>query len=446
MKNKLIFRVLGSLASALIIASIFIPFVSVTGYSQSLWETHSALGTIYLPIMLLVFGVIGVLVFSTGFKTELAYASAGGLLFFLIIETVPVINQNLFSTLGVGYYCLAIGTLLIIVMAFLCGLKVKQKVVTEKVVEDTKQVSMIDQIDKLYNDQTENQNLNENNELNNIIQPLPISEISQISVENNSQIENNVGNQIEDLNTESISSQNLNFSSNDVIPNSQVTTVSLDNVNSNVNVESNGVEEKFDVNANFQSEQINPISSPFNEPVIQNLESTSVINPVIAEFNNPVQNITQENVIPVTSNIQNLDNSVSSPFNEPVMQNLESTNVINPVIAEFNNPVQNITQENVIPVTSNIQNLDNSVSSPFSEPVMQNLESTNVINPVITEFNNPIPSQSSFIPNNSFTESQVNENINEVNTTEEIKPLDNDKKFDVMGEPTNNSSNLDIFG
>ena len=395
MKNKLIFRVLGSLASALIIASIFIPFVSVTGYSQSLWETHSALGTIYLPIMLLVFGVIGVLVFSTGFKTELAYASAGGLLFFLIIETVPVINQNLFSTLGVGYYCLAIGTLLIIVMAFLCGLKVKQKVVTEKVVEDTKQVSMIDQIDKLYNDQTENQNLNENNELNNIIQPLPISEISQISVENNSQIENNVGNQIEDLNTESISSQNLNFSSNDVIPNSQVTTVSLDNVNSNVNVESNGVEEKFDVNANFQSEQINPISSPFNEPVIQNLESTSVINPVIAEFNNPVQNITQENVIPVTSNIQNLDNSVSSPF---------------------------------------------------SEPVMQNLESTNVINPVITEFNNPIPSQSSFIPNNSFTESQVNENINEVNTTEEIKPLDNDKKFDVMGEPTNNSSNLDIFG
>ena len=63
MKNKLVFRILGALASALIIASVFIPFVSVTGYSQSLWETHSAVGTIYLPIMLIVFGVVGVFVF-----------------------------------------------------------------------------------------------------------------------------------------------------------------------------------------------------------------------------------------------------------------------------------------------------------------------------------------------------------------------------------------------
>ena len=97
MKNKLVFRILGALSSALIIASVFIPFVSVTGYSQSLWQTHSAVGTIYLPIMIIVFGVIGVLVFSTGFKTELAYASAGGLLFFLIMQTIPVIDQNLFK-------------------------------------------------------------------------------------------------------------------------------------------------------------------------------------------------------------------------------------------------------------------------------------------------------------------------------------------------------------
>ena len=85
MKSKLIFRILGALASALIIASVFIPFVSVTGYSQSLWQANELVGTLYLPIMIIVFGAIGVIVFSINIKTELAYTSSGALLFFLII-------------------------------------------------------------------------------------------------------------------------------------------------------------------------------------------------------------------------------------------------------------------------------------------------------------------------------------------------------------------------
>lgn len=397
MKSKLVFRILGALASALIIASVFIPFVSVTGYSQSLWETHSAVGTIYLPIMIIVFGVVGVLVFSTGFKTELAYASAGGLLFFLIMQTVPVIDQNLFNTLGVGYCCLAIGTLLIIIMAFICGLRVKQKVVKENVVEDPKEVSMIDQIDKLYNDQTENQNLNETNSLDNIIEPLPISEVSQIPVQNSIQMGDNVQESTINQSIEPVSLQNLNSVTNETTSDSQVVIPELNSIDSNLNEGNNVVEEQPSNNTPTSQEELtNPVVSEFSTPVMENLEANNSINPVIAEFNIPTQNVAPEVVMPTAPTIPE--------------------EVANPVISEF------------------------------SEPVMQNLENTSVINPVIAEFNNSMPAQSSFMSNNSFTEPQVNESINEVNTAEEIKPLNSDKKFDVMGEPTNNSSNLDIFG
>ena len=397
MKSKLVFRILGALASALIIASVFIPFISVTGYSQSLWETHNAVGTIYLPIMIIVFGVVGVFVFSTGFKTELAYASAGGLLFFLIMQTVPVIDQNLFNTLGVGYYCLAIGTLLIVIMAFICGLRVKQKEVKENVVEDAKEVSMIDQIDKLYNDQTENQNQNETNSLDNIIQPLPISEVSQIPVQNSIQMGDNVQESTINQSIEPVSLQNLNSVTNETTSDSQIVIPELNSIDSNINEGNNVVEEQ-----------------PSNTtPTIQ----------------------------------EELTNPVVSEFSTPVMENLEANNPINPVIAEFDIPAQNVAPEVVMPTAPTIpEEVANQVVSEFSEPVMQNLENTSVINPVIAEFNNSMPAQSSFMPNNSFTEPQVNESINEVNIAEEIKPLNSDKKFDVMGEPTNNSSNLDIFG
>ena len=102
MNKKLIFRIIGALSSALIIASVFIPFVNVTGYSQSLWGTHQAVGTLYLPIMIIVFGLIGVIFFSLNIKTEFAYSTAGALLFFLIMQTVQIIDQGTFNTLSVG--------------------------------------------------------------------------------------------------------------------------------------------------------------------------------------------------------------------------------------------------------------------------------------------------------------------------------------------------------
>lgn len=428
MKNKLVFRILGALASALIITSIFIPFVSVTGYSQSLWQTHSAIGTIYLPIMILVFGIIGVLVFSTGFKTELAYASAGGLLFFIITQTVPVLNQNLFNTFGVGYYCLVIGTLLVIIMAFLCSLKVKKKIENEEVVDKPKELNettMLDQIDKLYNDQTDNQVLSQSNNLDEIIQPLPIAPISSsdfnnevvnisVPLENNIQQvvqpQDNIDTSIGNVNSQEIPivEQDLPIMDNSVNISQETTTLS--NVENPVLSEFNNSTENTTSNNNLSNNSI------------------EVQNPVIAEFssnleiNKPIE--------------QNAGLSNSNGF---FAQNQENSSVQNPVIAEFNSNLE---------INKSIE--QNVELSNSNESFTQNQENNNVQNPVIAEFSNSLPQVPSFLSTNNDQTQQVNidhqQQSNEVSTDEIIKPLDSDKKIDVMSEPINNSSNLDIFG
>ena len=174
MNKKLIFRILGAISSALIIVSLFIPFVSVSGYTQCLWDAYSNSGTIYLPIMIIVFGAIGLLVFSLNIKIEIAYSTTGALLFYLISETISFIDQDMMKSLSVGYYCLVIGTILTGVMAFLNNLKTKEKVVTN-ISQPENPVSIITQIDTLYSNQNENMPIQPQpvQPISNIVQPIP---------------------------------------------------------------------------------------------------------------------------------------------------------------------------------------------------------------------------------------------------------------------------------
>lgn len=407
MKNKLIFRILGALASALIIVSVFIPFVSVTGYSQSLWQAHSSVGTIYLPIMIIVFGAIGVIFFSINIKTELAYTSSGALLFFLIMQTIPIIDQGTFGTLSVGYYCLVIGTILTGIMAFLCNLKTKQKVVTKQEEEVVKEVSMIDQIDKLYNDQSVNTPNVDNNILDNIIQPLPVQEnINTLPVENNIPTinQNEINNQIQPVNI----NNNNNFE----------TPVSLDNLNNNV-----------------QSEPINVI----NEEVVENNQpiATSV-------EENPQPIVEQQSMEPVAIN----SNPVIQEFNQPVVEQAPQQN---PVIAEFETPnVEAPVISEVNPVTQQV----NPAIADFGTPsvdVPATAEENPVIqqvNPVIAEFEQPTQNQSMFQISQQNIEPPKDEEPNkEIPVVQPLQPLDGSSNVNIMSAQTNNNdSNLDIFG
>ena len=357
MKSKLVFRILGALASALIIASVFIPFVSVTGYSQSLWETHSAVGTIYLPIMIIVFGAVGVLVFSTGFKTELAYASAGGLLFFLIMQTIPVIDQDLFNTLGVGYYSLAVGTLLIVIMAFICGLRVKQKVVKEVVVEEKKEESMIDQIDKLYNDQTSAPIETESNNLENIIQPLPVNALTSIPVENNISSEITVENTVDELQSSPL--ENLNKVVEEVKP-----IPSFNNLASNVMIQEQALVPETpsqEVNA------INPVVSEFATPEINSSNRVESVNPVVSEFTVSDTNTPSE---------VNSSNRVVSEFATPNVNVSNEVGAVNPVVSEF---TQSLSEQSMF-IPSNSESSNNVSETPSQEQT--NISSESMIQPL----------------------------------------------------------------
>ncbi len=303
MRNKLIFRILGALASALIIVSVFIPFVSVTGYSQSLWQTHSAVGTLYFPIMIIVFGVIGVLVFSTNIKIELAYSSTGALLFFLIMQTIPIIDQGTFNTLGVGYYCLAVGTVLTGIFAFLCGLKSKKNI-TENKDNTLKQESMLSQIDKLYNNETSQTVEMPINQLD-VIQPLQANDISKIQsnefanhiepIENSLPVEQtitDINNEqkmqpISNINDEYPQVQNINNISsvnNDIIPPTMVMEEQKQESISLQNLSTQDVVTEQPKPTTIQT--INPVVSEFNIPTESINESHISNNPVIAEFDN----------------------------------------------------------------------------------------------------------------------------------------------------------------
>ena len=181
MKNKLMFRILGALASALIVVSVFIPFVSVTGYSTSIWDSNEITNSLYLPIMIIAFGAIGILFFSLNIKTEFAYMSTGAITFFIVMQTIDILDQGLFNTLGIGYYLLILGTLLTGLMAFLTNLKSKKKIQETSPVLINNQPTMLDQIDKLYNDQAIPKNeISPIQPITTVIEPIPVQPIDSI--------------------------------------------------------------------------------------------------------------------------------------------------------------------------------------------------------------------------------------------------------------------------
>lgn len=347
MKNKLIFRIIGALASALIIVSVFIPFISVTGYSTSLWESYKIINSLYLPIMIIVFGAIGVLFFALNIKTEFAYMSTGAITFFLIMETIDVLNQGLFNTLSIGYYLLAVGAILTGIMAFLTNLKAKVKEEKVEAVESVNEPSMLDQIDKLYNDQPTVQNeISQVQPIDNIVEPIPIQPLEQIQPISPISPVPEVQQTVPDVSSIPVQE-----------PIQEVMPTPIQNVEVQPSVsqvtpvvpaqETPVVEQPF-----------NPVSEPVvaPQPEVQQVVSTSVsTNPVIQEF-------TQSTVA------------------NPVVQEFTQSTVPNPVIQDFS-----ISQESIQP---EVQNQSVEEVQPLSVP-LSNINDSTANNPVLQEFTSP---------------------------------------------------------
>lgn len=294
MIDKLFMRVLGAISSALIIVSVFVPFSTIV--DTGLFGLYDNLDMIYVPITIIVFGAIGVLAFSINIKTEFAYTTVGAISFFLIMQTMEVLNNGIgLSKFSLGYYFLLIGDLLTLIFTFLSNLK-RKKSVSPVIIEDNSSIPVSNQ--NIYSNQGVNQ-VPQTPNINNMqqTQGLNMAINNQMQVPNlgiNAQIQPQqpINQNINPINLDQTSVLNSNLISpngnikqiNETQP--QVSTEPINNANPislepipelNVNLTS--------LNSNIPP--IAPVIKPQNETV-----DMPKMNPVLAEFTN--NNIQQE--------------------------------------------------------------------------------------------------------------------------------------------------------
>ena len=418
MKSRLIFRILGALASAFIIVSVFVPYVSVTGYSLSLWDTYELTNTLYLPIMIIAFGGIGIIFFSLNIKTEFAYMSAGATSFFVIMQTIDILNQGVFNTLSIGYYLLAGGTLFTAFMAFLTNLKRKQQVQLVEQEKKEEAPSVLDKINKLYDGQTE---INMAQSLDNALQPLPIQSLDTSSLNQSStamtinQIPNSMP-------------QELNLSMESGVQSIEQSPLAMP-VSQSISPMVQELSVLPEIQPIQQSAGVMPAANPviqdFNVPVIPEIQpiqqSVGVMpaaNPVIPDFNAPV--IQEIQPIQQSAGVMPAANPVIPEFNAPVIPEIQSIQqsagvmpAANPVIQDFNVPV--IPEIQPIQQSVGVMPAANPVIPDFNAPVIQEIQpiqqSAGVMpaaNPVIPEFNAPVIPEMQTIQQSIGVTSSVN--------------------------------------
>lgn len=120
-------KILGALSNALIIVSIFIPFISFQGTGSSLWETYNLLNREYIIYVIMACSAISILLFAIGKKIELSYFNGGVVMFFILNEIIDLVKQKGFNLLGIGFYTLLVGEVLLLIMTYL-SLREKKEV------------------------------------------------------------------------------------------------------------------------------------------------------------------------------------------------------------------------------------------------------------------------------------------------------------------------------
>ena len=344
MNKKMIYRILGALASALIIIAVFVPFISVAGYSLSLWSTYNS-NAIYLPIMIIIFGAIGVIFFSLNIKTEFAYMSTGAIIFFEVMNTIDVINNGNFGSFGIGYYFLIIGAILTGVMTFLLNMRSNQ--VSEKIdtVSNLNQENILNKIDKLYDDQVPSE-----------ITPMqPVTPLNQSDVLPIQPIQSSTEPPIQPINN---------------IPVQPIQSSVEPPIQPIDNISMQPIEEPPMSNI--------PIQSSIPDVVNDNKvgESQSMVNPVVQDFQFNIPITTQSQVDSPVSELNNMPSMTNNPvtdgfINSPTIQQPTSfESEINPIpnsSVQQNPVVQEFTSNATTPIYN--QNNNTGQTDIFGQPI-----------------------------------------------------------------------------
>lgn len=312
MIDKLFMRVLGAISSALIIVSVFVPFSTIV--DTGLFELYDNLDMIYVPITIIVFGAIGVLAFSINIKTEFAYTTVGAISFFLIMQTMEVLNNGVgLSKFSLGYYFLLIGDLLTLIFTFLSNLK-RKKSVSPVIMEDNSSIPASNQ--NIYSNLQGVNQVPQMPNINNMQQPQGLNmavnnqmQVPNLGINNQIQPQVPINQNINPINLDQTPGLNSNLTNT-----KQINQVSQEPIN-NLNPNPIGLEPIPELNVNLTSLNSNippiaPVIQPQNETV-----DMPKMNPVLAEFTN--------------NNIQQVQNNKSTSTNTFLNNQVNQTNTNN---------------------------------------------------------------------------------------------------------------------
>ena len=322
--NKIGLKIIALGCILLMISGLFLPFVSVSGYTTTLFDVNKELN--YIPYILIGFSLISIIVILLNKKIEFAYLLIGSSLTFLITTTIDSIED--FKYFSIGYYLILISTILLFLMLILLNTKSEDEIIKkEESVLDVKESIDFENI--------------EPNELAKSIMDQPVM---------NDKIENNVVQNINfnDFNEEvTLAPQNpLNsFLPSDFDPNKIIKDdISIQNdtefnnsiINQNDSKNDNNIVNKEFNNQNSSQSIISIMSQPM---VNNNLNKPPIVEPKSIYNNQPQVNV-----------FSNLDNSISNDQllnveRKPIVQQANNNKQFNN-LSEINNMNSNIPYQN----------------------------------------------------------------------------------------------------
>ena len=302
--NKIGLKIIALGCILLMISGLFLPFVSVSGYTTTLFGVNKELN--YIPYILIGFSLISIIVILLNKKIEFAYLLIGSSLTFLITTTIDSIED--FKYFSIGYYLILISTILLFLMLILLNTKSEDEIIKkEEPVLDVKENIDFENI--------------EPNELAKSIMDQPVM---NNELNSNVPIEPNFN----EINSEEVTLAPQN-PLNSFLPSDFDPSKIVKEEKQVIQNEEKSVKE--DTNQSIMSVMSQPMvnsnlnTTPIIEPDISNLEQKNVVSNVPNGFSNMGTNIPNQTINSVPEMNPNMQ---TQPLNNiPIVEHKVETNV-----------------------------------------------------------------------------------------------------------------------
>lgn len=322
--NKMGLKIIALGCILLMISGLFLPFVSVNGYTTTLFDGTKELN--YYPYILIGFSLLSAIVILLNKKIEFAYLLIGSSLTFVITTTIGSIES--FKMFSIGYYLIALSTILLFLMLILLSMKSDEKIVVKK-------DEPIEKIEESINF--------ENVEPNELAKSIMSEPVMKSSIDINNELNSNIPVEpkinFDEINNEEVTLAPQNplnsFLPSDFDP-SKIVKEEENDIDNEVKVE-----EKNSVNEDINQS----IMSVMSQPMVNSNLNTTIVEPKPMNIPNIQQSTFGQNNQQQSTNVPVMEPTMpSQPLNVGQQPHYNSQ-VVEPQV-NTNIPYQSFTQNN----------------------------------------------------------------------------------------------------